>query len=606
MGDPSPSRRGGRLRSACDLCQQKKIRCDNGKPDCETCRLMGSRCTFTRKSPQPRKGTKEQLVEARARIRELEALTVVQGSPKTSEHGDGAETLHSPNQYVGLIQDPHDIDTTLAMFKSHIAFCGVGAAGSVDRDMFCSTVFQQTGSHFDIDQFFQSLPRLFNLADSRARGQERENYLRKWPSKPLVQLCINQFSKTGLYAVFPIANVKLLQTLIDEDILDTLTQAPRIANLASVIAFTALVTELHRLEPAFSDADPDAYLRTVLALLPRLLMEDVSVRGLETMAILFVYLIPLGQTKPAEILLAFAVRMLYTLGANRYSVTQEPEGEHIRAIFWLCYGLDKDLAIRFGWPPSIQDVDCDLRLPDNYISSRSNDQFFFRPLSPQQLLLPSDIRLALIKSKIYTYLYSDHDRGAQPEAARRLQCIRELDEELSDLKSKFPDSCWPDVFATGEAPDYTFHDLSLRGVNLHLEYYYCLGRIHGAGSAFNLSSPQGFSFLPSSAELFYQESRTMLLYICRVRHFLNWHTFWIHAQFILTAVVSLFRHLITSPAAHTFGTDLRTLENIAETFSELDRESRATRRYAPFFFTACLTRKLIFLARQAYQKASGG
>lgn len=301
----------------------------------------------------------------------------------------------------------------------------------------------------------------------------------------------------------------------------------------------------------------------------------------------------------------------------------KPEGGHLRAIFWHCYILDKELAIRFGRPPLINDIDCDLRLPDNYISSWSHDHFFHRPLSSQILLYTSDLRLALIKSKIYALLYSDHGR-AQPEA-RRLQYIRELDEELNALKSSFPASCWPDVFATGDSPDYTFHDLSLRGVNLHLEYYFCLGKIHGASSAYSLTSPHSWSFLPSSAELFYQESRTMLLYISRIRRFLNWHTYWyvagfhtptrstnprfvnrIHAQFILTAVVSLFRHLIISPTADTFIRDLQILENTAETFSDLDRESRATRRFAPFFFTSCFTRKLVFLAKQSSRQAGGG
>ncbi|KAL2826061.1 fungal-specific transcription factor domain-containing protein [Aspergillus cavernicola] len=585
MSDPSSNRRGGRLRSACDLCQQKKIRCDDSKPDCETCRLASVRCTFTRRPPAPQKSTKERLAEANARILELEALVAAQSSLQRPAHGDGAGTLH--HLPAGLLQDPHDINTTLAMFQSHIPFCGVGAAGSIESDLFRSAVCQQTGSHFDIDQFLQGLPKLFSLPNSRDSGNLISQ---KWPPKPLVQLRIHQFSKTGLYSVFPIANIVVLQTLLDENILDNQTQPTGVADLACL--------------PAFADANPDAYLRAVLALLPRLIMEDASLRSLETIVILFVYIFPLGQPESGELLLAVAVRMLYILGGNRYSAAHQPEGEHLRALFWICYSIDKDLAVRFGRPPSIKDIDCDLRLPDNYISSWSDDQFFLRPLSPQQLLFPSDIRLAFIKSKIYTFLYSDHGR-TQPEA-RRLQRVRELDEELSDLKSRFPDSFWPDLFATGEAPDYTFHDLSLRGVNLHLEYYYCLGKIHGASNAYDSSSPQGWSFLPSSAELFYQESRTMLLYVSRIRIFLNWHTFWIHAQFILTAIVSLFRHLITSPTAYTFGTDLQLLENVAETFSELDRESRATRRFAPFFFTACLTRKLIYLAKQAHQQAKNG
>ncbi|KAL4871734.1 hypothetical protein BDV12DRAFT_206017 [Aspergillus spectabilis] len=596
MSSPSPTRRGGRQRRACDLCQQKKVR---GEPDCETCRLAGVRCTLTRKSPPLRKSTKERLAEATARIRDLEALVVVQRSSRTVlDDRPGALDDNIATEYL---HDPHDLGTNLAMFQRHIEFCGVGGTGSPGRDAFCSVIYQQTGFHLDIDQFIQGLPNAFGLPASR--GSEWV-ITQKWPSKPLVQLCINQFLKTGLYSIFPIANTEVLQALLNDHILDHPHQSTPIANVACLTAFTALITELHRLEPSFSDADPDAYLRTVLALLPRLMMEDASIRSLETFTILFVYLIPLGHTRSADLLLAVAARIIYSLGGHRYSVIREPGGEHLRALFWLSYCLDKDLSLRFGRPPLLNDIDCDLQLPNNYIASWSDDHFFHRPLSSQQLLYPSDLRLSLIKAKVYSLLYSDHGR-AQPEA-RRLQYIRELDEELSDLKSSFPESCWPDLFATEEAPDYTFHDLSLHGVNLHLEYYFCLGKIHGASNYSNQSSPQGWSFLPSSAELVYQESRTMLLYVSRIRRFLNWHTFWLHAQFILTAVVSLFWHLITSPTAHTFSRDLQLLEKIAETFSELDREARATRPFAPFFFTTCLTRKLIYLAKQSYTKANGG
>ncbi|KAF7122493.1 hypothetical protein CNMCM5793_000518 [Aspergillus hiratsukae] len=368
------------------------------------------------------------------------------------------------------------------------------------------------------------------------------------------------------------------------------------ANVACLIALTAMVTQMHRLEPGFADADPDAYMQTVLTLLPRILMEEISLRSLETVVILFSYILPIGQARSASLLLAMAVRMLYSLGGNRYSVIHEVEGSHLRALFWLCYGLDKDMAIRFGYPPLMKDEDCDLQLPDNYVLSSSDHQFFMKPLSSQELLFPSDIRLSLIKSKLYRLLYSDYARG-QPQA-RRLQYIRELDQEIRDLKSSFPASCWPDFFATENERNYSFHDLSIRGVNLHLEYYFCLGRIHSAVRPYS----QEWSFLPSSADLFYQESRSMLLYISRIRDFLNWHTFWIHAQFILTAVLSLFRHLITEPNAPTFGNDLRLLESIVEIFADLDHESRATRRFAPFSFTAGLTRRLIFLAKQAHRK----
>ncbi|RDW93312.1 uncharacterized protein DSM5745_00634 [Aspergillus mulundensis] len=516
MSAPSLNRRGA-WQSAAGAritpltTEYGQIRCDGGKPDCEPCRVAGARCTVTRRSPPVRSSTKEQLAEAKSRIRELEALVMAQrNSPKPVALDD--------RLFVGYLQDPRDLDTALTMFQREITVCGVGTPGSTERQVFCTAVLQQTGSRFDVDQFVQGLPNAFGTRDPRDSEKARTQ---KWPPRHLVQLCIHQYAKTGLYSVHPVANVKALQALLDENTLETHNLTNHIANLACLVAFTAQVTVMHRLESAFSGADPDAYLRAVLSLVPRLIIEEHSVRSLEAFINIATYLGPLGHTKTVDSLLAVAVRIIYSLGAHRPSVVIEEEGEHLRNIFWYIYGFDKTLAIRFCRPPLFNDVDLDLRLPDGYVSSCSDDHFFMRPLSSQHVIYPSDLRMNLIKSKIHTLLYSDHGR-AQP-GAKRLQHIRELDEELSALKSSFPDSCWPDVFATGTTPDYTFHDLSLRGVNLHLDYYFCLGKIHGAISAYG---SQSWSFLPSSAELFYQESRIILLYVSRVRHALNWHTFW--------------------------------------------------------------------------------
>lgn len=184
------------------------------------------------------------------------------------------------------------------------------------------------------------------------------------------------------------------------------------------------------------------------------------------------------------------------------------------------------MSLRRCQPSIINDADCDLDLPATYVSVTSDHQFFHSPLSIQELLYPTDLRLALLKSKIYRLLYSTSSLR-QPEVTR-LQLIRQLDEELGELKSHFPAVCQPDMYARGDVPDTLLHDLSLRGVNMHLEYYHCLSKIHGAcirssgnSSAMNLSLPS------SSLELCYQAARSTLLYICRVRHLIMKDTFWL-------------------------------------------------------------------------------
>lgn len=228
--------------------------------------------------------------------------------------------------------------------------------------------------------------------------------------------------------------------------------------------------------------------------------------------------------------MALAVRILYNLKGNvNEPASSDPEQirlhRHLRALFWVCYSIDKEMSLRRCQPPIINDEDCSLTLPGNYVPVTSDHQFFHFQLSLQELLYPTDLRLAILKSKIYRLLYSPSSLR-QSEGAR-LQAIRQLDDELSGLKSQFPAICQPDFYMKGEASDSLLHDLSLRGVNTHLEYYHCLSKIHGACiSGNNKSVMRNLSPPSSSMELCYQASRSTLLYICRIQHHIMKETFW--------------------------------------------------------------------------------
>jgi hypothetical protein len=223
-----------------------------------------------------------------------------------------------------------------------------------------------------------------------------------------------------------------------------------------------------------------------------------------------------------------AVRILFNLGAHRARPTYENtahkhQHQHLRALFWTFYAVDKEMSLRKCQPPMINDADCDLTLPERYVAQSSEHQFFTSELSPKELLYPSDLRLAMFKSRVYHLLYSE--QSLSHSRARRLQLIRELDQELNDLKSQFPSACKPDAVVSGNVPDYLIHDLSLRGVNVHLEYYHCLSKIHGA-SAIGTPVLQSLSPPSTSMELCYQAARSTLIYLRRIRHLIFPETFW--------------------------------------------------------------------------------
>jgi hypothetical protein len=425
------------------------------------------------------------------------------------------------------------LDITLAAFRWHLQFCTPG----VDPD-------RRLDSLFNFDAFSHALKQSLDSSQTTPTKVVTP----KWPSRLMMQQSLKYYESKKLYAIFPMVDTVALKRLLDADEFGLHEGTIDAASHACLTALTAFITRLRHHEPAFAEADSSAYMQAVLSMLPQLVMEHTNIRVLEALLILVgpecystlhngfsdyfqtADLAPQGQPQTAELLMSLAVRILYNLKGN-INKPSYPDPEqihlhhHLRALFWVCYSIDKEMSLRRCQPPIINDADCDLDLPATYVSVTSDHQFFHSPLSLQELLYPTDLRLAVLKSKIYRLLYSPSSL-TQSEGAR-LQVIRQLDEELSDLKSQFPAVCQPDMYANGDVPDSLLHDLSLRGVNTHLEYYHCLSKIHGAcisgssGSVMrNLSPPS------SSMELCYQASRSTLLYICRIHHLIMKETFW--------------------------------------------------------------------------------
>ncbi|OKO97635.1 hypothetical protein PENSUB_9926 [Penicillium subrubescens] len=488
----------------------------------------------------------------------------------------------------------------LASLQALLAWCGLGNRLSTARANFCATVYQQCGHAFDLDDFLVEAAASF---EKEGFTSKKKTTVTKWPSPSLAKRCVEYYARCGLYSMFPFADPEALQVLVNADVLNH-PDTTRAANRACLAAFTANITQMHRHDPAFCDADPDAYAQAALSLVPQILMEAPDLRTLEAIMMLAVYIAPLGQPVSSEFLLGIGIQVLYNLGGHKIRPTPETPGriqqsQHLRALFWLCYGIDSEFSIRKGQPPMLSEVHCDLDLPINYTLKSSEHHFYWKPLSSKELLYPSDLRLSLIKTKIYSLLYSE--KNASHSEARRIQLIRELDHDLSVLRSEFPVDCRPDLFATENAPDYLFHDLSIRGVSIHLEYYYCLGKIHGANNSYNIPASKSWWPLPSSAEICYEAGRSTLIYIGRVQHYINYHTFWIHAQFVLTAVLTLFRFLITAPTAPNFARDIKILDDTANLFAQFTQSDDPERNcFPPFYLAHAFIKKLVFLAKESH------
>lgn len=225
-----------------------------------------------------------------------------------------------------------------------------------------------------------------------------------------------------------------------------------------------------------------------------------------------------------------AIRILYNLGGHTIprsfdslSYHDRRHYEHLRSLFWLCYSVDKEMSLRKCQAPLINDADCDLELPAAYIATSSIQQLCVDGQSTRQILFPSDLRLVLFKSRVYHSLYSRP--SLQVSGATRLRIIRELDDRLHELKSQFPAAYHPENFLHADMSNTNSRSLSLRDITIHLEYYHCLTKIHGASlvcdDVTKISSPPY-----SSLELCYQAARSTLLYLRRMPQIIRKETFW--------------------------------------------------------------------------------
>ncbi|KAJ5777368.1 hypothetical protein N7520_000614 [Penicillium odoratum] len=149
-----------------------------------------------------------------------------------------------------------------------------------------------------------------------------------------------------------------------------------------------------------------------------------------------------GSLQTASLFNTVAVRLLFMLGGHTLAPAANLPwcfessaiiSQQLRNLFWLCYVIDKDVSFRAGQPPCINDADCDLTLPPHYFES------LYSAYIPEDLLghftptFPFDVRLSIVKSRIYTALYALST--VQKSRLDVEQTIRSIEHTLAEFPS---------------------------------------------------------------------------------------------------------------------------------------------------------------------------
>lgn len=245
-----------------------------------------------------------------------------------------------------------------------------------------------------------------------------------------------------------------------------------------------------------------------------------------------------GDLQYGTVVHAFSCRILFALGAHAQPSQQcTTKGSvyraeriiwlesQLRQLFWMAYTIDKEISLRTGQPPSIEDDFCDLTLPQDHrsphlVTHSADDSSYINVSRPEfsrttswTTGLPGDLQLTIIKSKTCKLLYSTS--ALQKSDAELLRDIRQLDEELERWRHSVPIPYRPamafsDDMVAHNVPGADVHILMKTSIT-HLEYHYLAAAIHRAiGRCYDCAAGEGVS---SSAAITVQASRSTLIYL---------------------------------------------------------------------------------------------
>ncbi|KAE8371911.1 hypothetical protein BDV26DRAFT_286391 [Aspergillus bertholletiae] len=354
------------------------------------------------------------------------------------------------------------------------------------------------------------------------------------PARAVLKRYLDVYTSSAIHIIFPVISPLLFSQTIRAAYLlpehDRKTHCP--SSRACIFAFLALVSSLDPLSTRCTAPEPppiprDEYIMKAQALFPSLLQEPLNLDAIQTALLLSILGTLTGELQTATNYNSIASRFIIALGAHTMgdpcvvpeatvSGSRDKETrKHLRDLFWLCYSLDKDLSLRTGQSHCLRDEDCDLQLPPGYTEKLHPDTTYSSMENAHGRLFPIELRLSMIKSQIFTVLYSHS--GLQKNDADVIRSIRELDEELELWRMSMPSHLRPKLSFAKERPEDQRVD-TMYLVLTHLNYYFCVNIIHLAGSRCaawrSASTPAGMmDGLRLSLTLSVEASRSLLLFL---------------------------------------------------------------------------------------------
>ncbi|KAF5575495.1 transcriptional regulatory [Fusarium pseudocircinatum] len=375
-----------------------------------------------------------------------------------------------------------------------------------------------------------------------------------FPERQTIEAFSNSYFTSPWRLLYPIIDVALVEETLAAAY--TESQSAQVCFLAFMALCSRLKGSLLQLD------DSDVYIRASHSYLPQLLSQS-TLESLQTIIMLQIYHLLSGQWGAAAELHPYACRAIYDLkGHMAHSPTDSPvdrRQRNIRNLFWVCYILDKDIALRYGRPPSLTRDYCDLTLPDDWARVYQDPAGTTQGgMFPQDdfICFSQDLCLSQIKEKICLFLCSLDNSKLSDGAI--LGQVRQLDVDLETWRSSIPMGYRPKWSLTSEHP------------LLHPDMSFVQRIRCGAVYAVDDKLPEDLhNVYHSSSDISLEASRTTLQIVKLHTDILQEDMFGHIAIYPPIAAMALFMNLLLHPSDPRARDDLDLLAGCATLFQDM-------------------------------------
>ncbi|KAK0389923.1 hypothetical protein NLU13_3496 [Sarocladium strictum] len=624
---------------ACDACYKRKIQCDweAKHPRCDWCEHQDLSCTFDRVRGR-RKGRKARVVE-----------TAAARDSHPSQSSLGKRTEEEPAQVPFLVTgqpNPHKLflqahdsrspsSTHSPSSRDHVSYAHINYDGchfghlSHQNGM---PILTEEGrrwisSRAGEDVSFRKLqpqPRRYMkhqfLADDLCKGSPSIYAL---PEKSLTVKIFDVFIHSAFSMVFPLVDKDLFRetlALAYESQFEPLS-IECVSAKACVLAFVSSARLFSERDTPLPNLDSERCAAQARHLLS-CTADEATLTSLQACVMLTLYETSTGRLQSGTTFHAVACRMVFGLGGHtrlppkHITTRSDRERRHIRILFWLCYIIDKDTALRTGQPPLMSGEYCDLTLPDGYDECyttylpRLHDKV---PLSDDEAFtphLPEDPRLSHLKEKVSRRLYSA--QAVKKTNAELLRDIRELDEELEAWRLSIPAIFRPALSISNKSRVDVGDCLprSMTHIIMHLGYHHVMTAIHRAssrcisGADAAADAEEWLPGVKSSMALALEASRSTLVYLRAAIRGVAGEAFWMIIFYPTHAMMALFCHILMDPLNPDVEQDVALLASTAELINILPIQRLTSHELAHIELVTEFVAELCYLSRKAIAKAT--